>query len=56
LQDPGVDGYTSKHIVKIQDGRAWTGFIWLRIKTGGKVFVIMGNEPSGSTNCDEFLD
>jgi hypothetical protein len=29
---------------------AWTGWMWLRIWTGG------GNEPLGSMKCGEFLD
>ena len=35
LEDLGVDGRTLKQILKKWDGRAWTGFIWLRIGTHG---------------------
>ena len=37
------------------DVRAWTGWSWLRIGTGGGTFEC-GNEPSGSIKCGEFLD
>ena len=33
----------------------WTGSIWLRIGTGGRLYE-HGNEPSGSIKCGEFLD
>ena len=34
LEDPHVDGrITLKCILKKQDGKAWTGFEWLRIWT-----------------------
>jgi hypothetical protein len=33
---PGVDGrIILKRILKMWDGEAWTGVIWLRIGTGG---------------------
>jgi hypothetical protein len=31
LGDLGANGIILKWILKIQDGKAWTGFIWLRI-------------------------
>jgi hypothetical protein len=34
LEDPQVDGrIILKYILKKQDGKAWTGFIWLRLGT-----------------------
>jgi hypothetical protein len=36
-------------------GGAMTGFIWLRIGTGGGTCYCR-NEPSGSLKCGEFLD
>jgi hypothetical protein len=36
LEDPGVDErIILKLIFEQWDGRAWTGSIWLRIRTGG---------------------
>jgi len=35
LEDPGVDGRILKCIFLKWDREAWTGLIWLRIKTGG---------------------
>jgi hypothetical protein len=36
LEDLDVDGRILKYISKRYDGRAWTGLIWLRIKTNGR--------------------
>jgi hypothetical protein len=55
LEDPGVDGRIIKWSFKKRDGEAWTGKMWIRIGTGGRRFVC-GDEPSGSINCEEFLD
>jgi hypothetical protein len=36
LKDPGIDGrILLKWISRKWDVGAWTGFIWLRIRTGG---------------------
>jgi hypothetical protein len=35
LKKLGVHGIILKLILKKLDGRAWTGFIWLRIGTSG---------------------
>jgi hypothetical protein len=46
-----------KLIFKKWDGRAWTGWIWLRIGTGqasGACECI--NKPAGFIKCGEFLD
>jgi hypothetical protein len=38
LQDSGIDGRIMlKCIFKNWDGKAWTGLIWLRIGTGGRL-------------------
>jgi hypothetical protein len=34
LEDPGIDG---RIILKDMGGGAWTGLIWLRIGTGGRL-------------------
>jgi len=36
LEDPGIEGkIISRWIFRKWDGEAWTGLIWLRIRTGG---------------------
>jgi len=36
LEDPGIEGkIISRSIFRKWDGKAWTGLIWLRIRTGG---------------------
>jgi len=37
LENPGVDGECYYNVCsKTWDGEAWTGLIWLRIRTGGE--------------------
>ena len=39
LEDPGVDGnIILKLIFKEWDGEAWTGLVWIGIRTGGGRF------------------
>jgi len=38
VEDLGIDGrIISIQILKKYDGRSWTGFIWLRIGTSGRL-------------------
>jgi hypothetical protein len=48
------EDYIKMGLHEVERG-AWTGFIWLRIGTGGGQCEC-GNEPSGSIKCGEFLD
>jgi hypothetical protein len=48
--DLGVDGRILKFILKKQDFRMFTGFIWLMISPRGGLFE-HGNESSGSIKC-----
>jgi hypothetical protein len=54
-KDHSEDIGVRKWILGKQGGKAWTGFIWLRI---GPVAGSCehGNETSGSIKCGEFLD
>jgi len=50
----GIDGMTIlKRILKKLNGSAWTGFIWLRIGTNGRMCE-SGNESPGSIMFREF--
>jgi len=56
LEDLGVDGrIILRWIFRKRGVRAWTGFNWLRIWTGGGSCEC-GNERTGSIKCGEFLD
>jgi hypothetical protein len=51
-EDPGVDvRVILKWISRKWGRRLWTGFVWLRIETGGTPLL-----TSGSMNGKEFLD
>jgi hypothetical protein len=55
LKDPGVDGrIILRWIFKKWDVRAWTGWLWIRIETGGGTYKC-GNEHLGSIKCGELL-
>jgi len=55
-RDPGVDGrIILRCIFRKWDVGLWTGFDWLRIRTGWDTCEC-GNEPSGSIKFEEFLD
>ena len=54
LEDTDVNG-TLKSTLSKQDGRTWTGLIWLRVGQV-QVFWEQSNELSGTTNFREFLD
>ena len=53
-EELGIDGRTVlEWILKKMDRSVWTGFIWLRIGTNGRMCEC-GNEPSGSIMFREF--
>jgi hypothetical protein len=45
-----------KCILEKYGGKAWAGFMFLRIGTSGELFFYHGNEPSVSIKCRGFLD
>jgi len=56
LEDSGMDGrLIFRCIFRKWDVGVWTGLIWPRIGAGGDTCKL-GNEPSGSIKCVEFLD
>ena len=53
LEYPGLDGrIILQWNFRALNGGAWTGFIWLRIGTGGGL-CRHRKEPSGSIKCGE---
>jgi hypothetical protein len=44
LEDVGVDGWILKEILKKCNGRSWTGFSGLRIRTSGVLFRLLTTE------------
>jgi hypothetical protein len=57
LEELDVDGrIILKYILKIYDGRAWTGLMWLRIKNKWRACFEQGNEHWGSLDCPKILD
>jgi hypothetical protein len=44
-----------KCMLRIQDGKAWTGFMWLRMGTSGRILKC-STEPGGYRKCGEFLE
>jgi len=55
LDDPDIDGrIILRRIFNKWDLGSWTGFIWLKIGTGGGTCKC-GDEPSGSLKYGAFL-
>jgi hypothetical protein len=56
VEDRGRDGkIVLKWIMRKQDVRLWTGFIWLVLGSSSGSFEL-GNEPLGSIKGEEFID
>jgi len=53
MEDIDLDGRKIlKYIFKKWDGGAWTGLIWIRVRTDDESSI----EPSSCIKCGEFLD